>query len=41
MHGPIVYQKKCSWKLVKAIETFEECGADGWAEKYEEELAEL
>jgi len=28
-------------KLSKAIEIFKECGADGWVEKYEKELAEL
>jgi tetratricopeptide (TPR) repeat protein len=27
--------------LHKAIEIFKECGADGWVEKYEKELAEL
>jgi tetratricopeptide (TPR) repeat protein len=27
--------------LAKAIEIFEECGADGWVEKYEKELAAL
>jgi hypothetical protein len=26
-------------KLNKAIEIFRECGADGWVEKYEKELA--
>ena len=24
--------------LIKAIEIFKECGADGWVEKYEKEL---
>jgi hypothetical protein len=28
-------------QLGKATETFKECGADGWVEKYEKELAEL
>ena len=28
-------------KLSKAIEIFKECGADGWVEKYEKELAAL
>jgi tetratricopeptide (TPR) repeat protein len=28
-------------KLSKAIEIFKECGADGWVQKYEEELAGL
>ena len=28
-------------KLTKAIELFKECGADGWVEKYEKELAAL
>ena len=28
-------------KLGKAIDIFKECGADGWVEKYEEEMAEL
>jgi len=28
-------------KLNKAIEMLKECGADGWVEKYEKELAEL
>ena len=28
-------------KLNTAIEIFKECGADGWVEKYEKELAEL
>jgi hypothetical protein len=27
--------------LNKAIEIFKECGADGWVERYEKELAEL
>ncbi|MFC1859089.1 hypothetical protein ACFL9U_13860 [Thermodesulfobacteriota bacterium] len=27
--------------LNKAIEIFKECGADGWVEKYEKELAPL
>ena len=28
-------------RLISAIEIFEECGADGWVEKYEKELATL
>jgi tetratricopeptide (TPR) repeat protein len=32
---------KAKEKLTKAIEIFKECGADGWVEKYERELAEL
>ena len=32
---------KAKEKLNKAIEIFMECGADGWVEKYEKELAEL
>ena len=27
--------------LTKAIEIFTECGADGWVERYEKELASL
>ena len=27
--------------LRKALKTFKECGADGWVEKYEKELAAL
>jgi hypothetical protein len=27
--------------LTKAIEILKECGADGWVEKYEKELAAL
>lgn len=30
-----------SKNLIKAIEIFKECGADGWVTKYEEELAKL
>jgi hypothetical protein len=26
-------------QLTKAIDIFKECGADGWVEKYEKELA--
>ena len=33
--------KKSIEHLTKAIEIFKECGADGWVEKYEKELAEL
>jgi hypothetical protein len=28
-------------KIDKAIEILRECGADGWAEKYQKELSEL
>jgi hypothetical protein len=30
---------KVKENLTKAIEIFSECGADGWVEKYEKELA--
>jgi tetratricopeptide (TPR) repeat protein len=45
-----IYAKLCNRKddlsksqenLVTAIDIFKECGADGWVEKYEKELAEL
>jgi hypothetical protein len=26
-------------QLTKAVDIFRECGADGWAKKYEEEMA--
>ena len=32
---------KARENLSKAIEIFKECGADGWVEKYEKELATL
>ena len=32
---------KAKEELVKAAEVMRECGADGWAEKYEKEIAEL
>ena len=32
---------KAQENLGKAIELFKECGADGWVEKYEKELAAL
>jgi tetratricopeptide (TPR) repeat protein len=32
---------KIQENLSKAIDIFKECGADGWVEKYEKELAEL
>jgi len=32
---------KAKEKLIKAIEIFKECGADGWVEKYEKELAAM
>jgi tetratricopeptide (TPR) repeat protein len=32
---------KVKENLTKAIEIFKECGADGWVEKYEKELAEF
>ena len=40
------YQKrgqsiKAKEYMVKAIETFKECGADGWVEKYQKELSNL
>jgi len=34
-------QSKASENLNKAIEILKECGADGWVEKYEKELAAL
>jgi tetratricopeptide (TPR) repeat protein len=34
-------QHKAKENLCKAIEIFNKCGADGWAEKYEKELAAL
>jgi tetratricopeptide (TPR) repeat protein len=34
-------QPKAKENLNKAIEIFNECGADGWVEKYEKELAKL
>jgi class 3 adenylate cyclase/tetratricopeptide (TPR) repeat protein len=34
-------QSKAEVTLKKAIEIFKECGADGWVEKYEKELAAL
>ena len=34
-------QLKAKETLSKAIDIFKECDADGWAEKYEKELAEL
>jgi class 3 adenylate cyclase/tetratricopeptide (TPR) repeat protein len=34
-------QSKAREKLVKAIDVLKECGADGWVEKYEEELPAL
>jgi len=33
------YIPKAKENLTKAIEIFKECGADGWVEKYEKELA--
>ena len=33
--------QKTKENLSKAIEIFKECGADGWVEKYEKELAAL
>jgi hypothetical protein len=32
---------KAKGNLSKAIDIFKECGADGWAEKYEKELSKL
>jgi tetratricopeptide (TPR) repeat protein len=34
-------QSKAKENLNKAIEIFKQCGADGWVEKYEKELASL
>jgi Tfp pilus assembly protein PilF len=34
-------QQKAREHLGKAIETLKECGADGWVEKYEKELASV
>jgi class 3 adenylate cyclase/tetratricopeptide (TPR) repeat protein len=34
-------QSKAKENLNKAIEIFEECGADGWVKKYEKDLAKL
>jgi hypothetical protein len=34
-------QSKARENLSTAIEIFKECGADGWVNKYEKELAEL
>jgi hypothetical protein len=34
-------RSKARENLGKAIEIFKECGADGWVEKYEKELATL
>ena len=34
-------QSKAKENLNKAIDIFKECGADGWVEKYEKDLAEL
>ena len=34
-------RSKAKENLNKAIEIFKECGADGWVEKYEKELAAL
>jgi hypothetical protein len=34
-------RSKAREKLGKAIEILKECGADGWVDKYEKELAEL
>ena len=34
-------QTKAKEKLSKAIKIFKKCGADGWVEKYEKELASL
>ena len=37
-NGDLIKARKV---LCKAIDIFKECGADGWVEKYEKELAEL
>jgi hypothetical protein len=34
-------QSKAKEHLSKAVEIFEECGADGWVKKYEKELTSL
>jgi len=34
-------QSKAKELISKAIEIFKDCGADGWVEKYQKELAEL
>jgi len=34
-------QSKAKENLIKAIQIFKECGADGWVKKYEEEMASL
>ena len=34
-------QSKAKKNLIKAIQILKECGADGWVEKYEKELAAL
>jgi len=34
-------RSKARENLDKAIEIFKECGADGWVEKYEKDLAIL
>ena len=34
-------RSKAKENLCKAIEIFKECGADGWVDKYEKELAQL
>jgi len=36
-----VNKPKAIENLNKAIEIFKECGADGWVENYEKELASL
>jgi hypothetical protein len=34
-------QRKAREHLGKAVKIFQECGADGWAKKYEKDLAVL
>ncbi|MBW1888422.1 MAG: hypothetical protein JRI52_08755 [Deltaproteobacteria bacterium] len=34
-------QSKARENLNKAIEIFKECGADGWVERYEQEMAAI
>jgi hypothetical protein len=34
-------QSKAKENLGRAIEIFKECGADGWVQKYEKDLAVL
>jgi len=38
---PYHYNRIAKENLNKAIEILKECGADGWVEKYEKELAAI